>query len=257
MKKLIIVVYSVLAFVFEAQAVQITGKGFSPTIENDSSLSRMLATWDAMSDALVKTQGTLNGSLSLENDLIKNHRITYRNDFGSVKLIERSCDMNAKQVTCSIIIDVQNSRTQESSAHFEIKECSFSSDGVELCYKSEARSYKESSFGITAELETRVQVQWNLEGSGQVLYAETVATIGLGKTRDSSFKSGILQALFKIRKQKIHWIHIFSSFKDLQLMKIGKKMDPKIEMHLKLMGAQVFEFKGQRYILLPSVIAKS
>ncbi len=257
MKNLIIVLYSVLAFALNARGAQITGKGFSPYIENESSLSRMLATWDAISDALVKTQGTLNGSLSLENELIKSHRITYQNDFNRLKLIERSCDINSTQVTCLVIIDVQNSQIQQPTPNFELKECSSYGEGVEFCYESEARNFKESSFGLSTEVQTRVQIRWKLYGNTQVLFAETLISTGLGKTKEGSFQSGILQAQSKIRKQKNKWNQIRSSFQDLQLLAMGRGISKKLEVYLKLMGAHTFELNGKRYILLPSIITKS
>jgi hypothetical protein len=256
MKNLLIFGFSLLTVIFNAEAVQISGRGFSPYIENDVPLSRMLATWDAISDALVKTQGSINGSLTVENNLINNHRITFKNNFEGVKLNERACETNSKQVVCSIIIDVQNSKIEQSSQILDLNECTKQGDGVEFCYEAQA-SYQETAFGFTAEVQTRIQIQWNVDGKSNVLYKESVISRGLGRTKAGSFQSGIHQALSRIRVQTKKWNQILNTFNELQLMIIENGIGKKLELYLKLMGGHTFELEGIRYILIPTIIVKS
>lgn len=182
----------ILLFTLPLNAEVISGEGFAPFIKGNFALSRLLATFDALSDGLMKTTVETEAQSEMSNTLLESQTVKIKVSDKQITIQERSCKMAKEVLKCEVKFTFKERLSDFKSQKLKLLECSRES-GIHHCFKVLKKETLENSSVVMTRLEIAELILWNFPEGQLEIKTRTSSVTGLGMNENRSFLSAVNQ----------------------------------------------------------------
>ncbi len=238
--------FILLNFISSLAGAQVfTGTGFSPLIENDVSISRMLATFDAIGDALMKSSVSLQSETQIEDSLMSSQTLGLKMNL-NINIKHRKCARDGEVMRCEV--EVQTNETHSyvrRKPSGKIVQCN-SQEMLSHCFAIRSHIKTQNGIFIITRLEIDEKVRWR----NVVIKSQGKVYRGVGADNESSLRSAITQ----IRKDPVTE-NLHAHLQDYgEVIASKRNLKEEHRMYLSLLGGYT-SCEGQVcWLLLPKLL---
>lgn len=259
MKLLIILLFLLIC---PAYGETFKGRGYAKYARDYPQLSRVVATMDAINDALVKMGGELTSDTELERSGIVKSRTTLKKHVRGYAGLKRSCKHDGDGVVCHVVLpkNSYSGAVQNLDSFPEPRNCRNvqSHERFRFCYRAHQVSHSSSTHGVSANARFSLSVGWKLGAHEHIVKQHTYFVRGFGKDKEKAYRSAFKQWLKHFQSEKRQWLAAIEAEKLKTIIHVNTTDEaPKITgwlSFLAISGIDVIPVETGHYLLIPKAI---
>jgi hypothetical protein len=241
-----------LLFSQNVSAQIFVGSGYS-IIGGDINLSKLLATMDAYSDALMKVGGNLDSQVEIKDDLIKSNafKITLTNS--SVQVLKKDCQIQKESFHCLITLHLSPKNHPKKIESPVVSECD-SKEALQFCFVINKKVIRSAENIIQTHLTGELRVLWRALGINRILKTMPFRVIGLAQNEEASYQSGMLQLrrLARFDGQDLYESYLaFISYREISIK--AELISKRQLLYLTFFGGEYLCSSDECMIFLPKI----
>lgn len=228
-----------------------TGKGFAP-FEGNNELATVLATMDAISDAMLKRGGLIEGEHVMDKELLQSQKISFKSQNQEIKMLSRRCKVVKDTFECEVELKMSSGQMiSRSNVKLPIPQKCQAKPGLQFCYEVQDIFQTKVQEFYHTRLVGELVLLWREESLSKRLVMKPFTLYGLGKTPESSRVSANQQLAIKSQKFEMPLRH-YEKFRILKIK--SSAMKEKTRLYLILLGGEVMCGQRSCFLMLPSLL---
>jgi hypothetical protein len=233
-------------------AASFEGSGHAPK-QGDVSFSRLLASLDAYSDALLKAGGELESQAEVSRNVLSKHTFRVSLNQKTILMRNKICEEKEDHFQCRVLIEVSPYSAKKKSSRALIQECQ-QEDSLQFCYKVlETSNSLNPHFSQTA-LRGEFRVQWGSMGKNKILGSVPFQVMGIGETAYLAHQSGLQQLRAKARQKAGSLFQTYLELKNYREIRFKRKLiSTQQRMYLSYLGGECLCHQNECVLLLPKL----
>lgn len=237
-----------------AGAKEFTGSGLAVYNADNPGLSRLLATWDALADAMLKSGGEMDSQFTLQDELLKNQRLKI-SSYSKIELSSRECSNSARQITCYVKVNVRPEPLSPPQ-HETPEPCQNTGDGFEHCYLIDNVDHTKRMNLHSAKVRGKLVMRWKARGRIWNLHEEEISSLGIGLNEDQALRSSKQQLHFSVSKlHKSYWQKV-SNYRCMLSLPLPANAHFTLTTYMELLGGRVLRDQRGSLLLFPQVLSQ-